>query len=537
MPAIDRAELQSAPNRFVLLRGSDSLRTALLRLRERQGQEWWTLLVYLPPLRFVAARFSAVKDLIQSEGPEVLDRRLDSFSGLFSPVSIVMEDHGEEKARELAEQADEGLVVVLQSTPQNPSARLTQAGSAIDMSAQVIGILNYGGTRAATDFDEASLFDLLSEQDLDAPDVALAGPPSEAAAPQLEEAAPPEPEPATSEPMAPPAPAPQPARRADAPDADQFQGQERQRGGLLDGLFGGQGPSQESATRSGSAGKSDSAPSRDTSAATDRLSRDRGGAPDQPAPAPPPAPPRMAAPRPAPAAPAQAEKEAAAREDAPPMPSSKKEAPPPGTSIGSLRTEGDFVAGDKSVAGDEVHGDKVLGDKVTHHHYEIKTDTPLETREESRRFEAAIPQQVLTGDEFMLSTAVMLPGAPSPFAVTEVRTQGSERTVALPVNPVTGKTEALDLEVEISSADCDIIGASKKVLTVYPDGRTEVLNFHLQARKPGVQKVIIEINYKNGRRIYEYVMETEAFDPKRKPRAAMNLSLTIASFSLALSFG
>ncbi|GAB4470212.1 MAG: hypothetical protein Kow00124_06180 [Anaerolineae bacterium] len=216
----------------------------------------------------------------------------------------------------------------------------------------------------------------------------------------------------------------------------------------------------------------------------------------------------------------------------------------------TTKVEGDLIGGDKVVEGDVVKGDKVAGPKITFGDVSdsvvsvgdgttINVTIPgerEETREQLRRFEAAVQREAHVDDEIELQVAVLLPDAPSPFGAKE-RVAGSAGAVgvAMPVDRKTGELKPVDLEVSITAPDFMIIGKDTKTLTVWPDGRTEIRWFMLKAKEEGKGEIRVEVSHE-GRLIDQMRLSVEVFSPQRKARGLLNLSLNILSLSLQLSF-
>ncbi len=256
------------------------------------------------------------------------------------------------------------------------------------------------------------------------------------------------------------------------------------------------------------------------------------------------------------ATPLEQEKAETSKKEPLPAPPAGSDQPRPQTIPGAgerpptTKIEGDLVGGDKVIEGDVVSGDKVEGDKVTIGDVtgsvvSVGDGTTInvmmpgereETREQLRRFEAAVQREAHVDDEIELQVAVLLPDAPSPFGAKE-RVAGAAGAVgvAMPVDRKTGELKPVDLEVSITAPDFTIIGKDTKTLTVWPDGRTEIRWFMLKAKEEGKGDIRVEVSYE-GRLIDQMRLSVEVFSPQRKARGLLNLSLNILSLSLQLSF-
>lgn len=200
------------------------------------------------------------------------------------------------------------------------------------------------------------------------------------------------------------------------------------------------------------------------------------------------------------------------------------------------------------VHGDEVHGDKVTTGNITNStgvaigpgaqsHVYINSPEP-ETREQPRRFEAAFPKECHLGVEQKLWVAVMLPDADSPFGERTADhdiAATDEVGVPMPVDGRTGELRAVDVEVTVTATGFRVEGASTKKLTVWPDGRLAKRWFQLEPEVAGEQEIHLEVCI-DGRLLQEIDLTTNVYEPQRKARSLLNLSLTIASFGLTFTF-
>ncbi|NDJ53261.1 MAG: hypothetical protein GYB68_09280 [Chloroflexi bacterium] len=187
-----------------------------------------------------------------------------------------------------------------------------------------------------------------------------------------------------------------------------------------------------------------------------------------------------------------------------------------------------------------------IGDGASVNVYNTVVQGPAEDSltEQSRRFEAAFPQEVKQADTALLYVAVMLPDAPSPFEGADDGTV-TENTgdVAVPVlvDGETGELKETNLEVAVSSTGFKLRDKSSKSLTVYPDGRTTQVRFIMEAEKPGTHQVFVELLYE-GRMIAEIMIDSTVFSEEEVKEVEaqgkkLNVALKVAGFGLSLSFG
>jgi hypothetical protein len=210
---------------------------------------------------------------------------------------------------------------------------------------------------------------------------------------------------------------------------------------------------------------------------------------------------------------------------APPEPEEEAAAPPfapepqPSTTV-----EGDLVAGDKRVEGDEIHGDK----------YVYVGSPPEKMESYPRRVEVAFPKECAIGKEQVLWVAVMLPEAESPFSSGAQQLDASDVNVPMPVDAA-GDVKPADIEVSVTATGFKIEGEQTKLLTVWPDGRTAKRWFQLEPEAAGEQTVRVELSM-GGRLLDELSLSVHVFAPDERPARGLNLSLSVAIFSLSLSF-
>ncbi len=180
-----------------------------------------------------------------------------------------------------------------------------------------------------------------------------------------------------------------------------------------------------------------------------------------------------------------------------------------------------------------VEGDYVAGDKV------IVLPPEKQTRQQERRFEAAFPHEVHVGAEYDLSVAVLLPDAPSPFTEEKraklLESEVMRAAVEFEVDAKTGQLKPASVEVAVTGKGFKVIGDSKKVLTVRPDGLMDMRTFVLQAEREGKPQIMVEI-MQEGRLLKQMTIEARAYTKKAKPAHKLNLTLQIAAFTVSFSF-
>ncbi len=162
-----------------------------------------------------------------------------------------------------------------------------------------------------------------------------------------------------------------------------------------------------------------------------------------------------------------------------------------------------------------------------------------QTKNQDRRFEAAFPHEVHTGEEVDLWVAVLLTDGPSPFGADVAKLleddAKSAAPVAFEVDAVTGELKPAYVDVSLTGKGFDVVGALTKRLTVWPDGRLEKRRFVVRAATPGAHQIIVEIT-QDGALLKEFTIAAQAFAPQTRPAGLLNLSLKIATFSLSFSF-
>jgi hypothetical protein len=232
-----------------------------------------------------------------------------------------------------------------------------------------------------------------------------------------------------------------------------------------------------------------------------------------------------------------------AKEDEPTTPTPPMAPPAPATSERKRaretpRVEKEAKPIDVEIGGSVESGGQVIvaGDDVNI----VYTSPPdRKTRDQYRRFEAAFPPEVHLGVEEKLFVAVLLPDASSPFGDV-IKPQATSRTEAVaistPVDEATGELLPVDIEVSVTTTGFTAKGGkAAKLLTVWPDGRTATRWFMLEPSEVGKQEILVELTHK-GRLLDEIVLEAEVFQPERKARRLLDLSLRVISLNLQFSF-
>nr|MBN1229262.1 hypothetical protein [Anaerolineae bacterium] len=146
---------------FVVARGEESLREALLRLKTEGGQEWWYLVVDIGErYRFLAARFSDLRSRIESEGAAVLDMPLKQVGEPLLKTDIVDLGTGLAYAEKLAGENQSGIVIVVKLVDIPPDTRVETARL---RPFTVVGLISVLGTRDVLDFNLKSLVRMAEE--------------------------------------------------------------------------------------------------------------------------------------------------------------------------------------------------------------------------------------------------------------------------------------------------------------------------------------------------------------------------------------
>ncbi len=486
--ALNRDELlRSIDSNFVVAHGNQTLYDAVQLLKEQGGQDWWYLIVDIGArFRFLATRFSDLRDRVEAEGSLILNTMLRDVGPPLFSVHLVDLGTNLPYALNLASENPNGLVVVVEMAKER---RRTPTGSLSPLN--VIGVLSLSATRSAVDMSKPPLDKLVEKlTPPPAPDVFDTAPvsvPLESLADvdtdlqqafresigdvekAVEEAA---------EPELPSQPAPL-SKMAPAPLAvDELPAVER---GEMQPSTGAEAPVEDAKRKSAKEG----------------------------------------------------EEPRARREMAPPAAASGTAAPAGAGLVGSP-----FL--DVSVGGDVKEGGEVNVAGRDVNITKINAFQEKEKKQQDRRFEAAFPYEVHQGKEYKLWVAVMLPGAPSPFSDEEKAALSDDTTrdaapVDFEVDPKTGDLIPAKLDVTITGDGFEVIGEATKVLTVQPDGQTTKRWFLVRAGEEGPQQVMIEIS-QDGHLIKEMTVEAAVFAEQKKPQG-LNLSLRIAAFSLSLTFG
>lgn|SRR5574341_277577 len=120
-------------NKHVLMYDDERVLDALVELRDRQGQDWWHLVVDVEEGGYAITRFGDLSAYIEDNGKAALEQSLGDLVGTeLTPVEVIVEQAGSDldTVRETAFETDSQVVVV------------TTGG-------EFRGILPVGGTRSA----------------------------------------------------------------------------------------------------------------------------------------------------------------------------------------------------------------------------------------------------------------------------------------------------------------------------------------------------------------------------------------------------
>lgn len=149
-----RGPLRELSQHFVLVSSQDTLRDALVALREQDGYPWWILLVVGEDGQVRAARFDDFRTALNADGAAALHRALDDFDAPLAPVVLADKSADRARARALAETHEHGFLVVVDRLPDGDTAdRLPQ-------DAEVVGVLVARRTRSTPSPGEPSLFEV-----------------------------------------------------------------------------------------------------------------------------------------------------------------------------------------------------------------------------------------------------------------------------------------------------------------------------------------------------------------------------------------
>lgn len=110
------SESDISKHRCILLYDDETVIDAVLALRDREGQDWWYLVVDLEGEGYAAARFSDLTRQVEEEGAPFLERALGSLVGtLLVRVDVVADQERSDLqgVREQAAESDSQMVVVV----------------------------------------------------------------------------------------------------------------------------------------------------------------------------------------------------------------------------------------------------------------------------------------------------------------------------------------------------------------------------------------------------------------------------------------
>jgi hypothetical protein len=184
--ALERTNLPARlADRFVLRPGTETLREAVAVLNERDGRDWWYLLVDVGRRgELLAVRFADLIERILDEGPMIFHRSLMDFGPPLVPAAVVDASASRATIERLAAANPNGLVI------------LAEGGQRGDAS-HILGVINIRETRHVPDPETPTLSELAEASE--GIRVAAVGPSS---------GAPPEPEEEAAAPPAAPEPKP-----------------------------------------------------------------------------------------------------------------------------------------------------------------------------------------------------------------------------------------------------------------------------------------------------------------------------------------
>jgi hypothetical protein len=194
--ALERTNLPARlTDRFILRPGTETLREAVAALHERDGHDWWYLLVDVGRRgELLAVRFADLIARILDEGPLIFNRSLMDIGPPLVPAAVVDASASRSTIERLAAANPNGLVVLAE-------------GGQRDDASHILGVINIRETRNVPDPDVPTLSELAEESEgiREAAVGPSAGAPpepkEEAAAPAVPPAAPPAPAPAAPEPQ------------------------------------------------------------------------------------------------------------------------------------------------------------------------------------------------------------------------------------------------------------------------------------------------------------------------------------------------
>ena len=163
-----------------------------------------------------------------------------------------------------------------------------------------------------------------------------------------------------------------------------------------------------------------------------------------------------------------------------------------------------------------------------------------QTKNQDRRFEAAFPREAHRDETYDLWVVVALPDAPPFFTDDQEANIVEEKpdspvSVEFEVDRSTGALKPAEVEVQVTGDGFEIVGPTKRILTVNPDGTPDKRRFLAKAVETGEQRLIIEF-MQDGKLLKEMTIAAEVFAPDKKPAGALNLSFQVAIFGVTLSF-
>lgn len=195
----------------------------------------------------------------------------------------------------------------------------------------------------------------------------------------------------------------------------------------------------------------------------------------------------------------------------------------------SAEVAGD-VHGNVEVAGGDII--KTNGGNV----YLFKNrEQAMRYKKQSRRFDTAFPEKVELGKVATLWVGVATPDSPPPFegVPAEAITSGPTAEVALPIDPASGEVQEVQIDVVVRAPQYKP-SRDEATLTVYPDGKSDVTRFLLEAEDEGQGTVLVQF-YLDKKRLGE--VELKSVVEKARAGVTFGLKLQVATLYFAFGIG